>query len=534
MTLEREWVKLLDDPRRFIRRMYIEDFYNKERELNELLPEQEQWIDALCSEDRNFSICVKPRQVGVTTGSQLFLTWKLLTSSRARRVLQQAHEESAIKRLCRMLRVAHSNLPDEIRPGLAVDNQDESEFAHNSAAFSRSLAGGVGGQARGWTATDLHATEMAKWKGSTSAVSAADGLTADEEAFNSAMNAIHDPTASVIVESTGNGPFGLFYQLYQQAQTDPKWNFIFISWLSVARYADDVSDVDAADILRELDEDEVELMKEYGATVEQIAFRRTRMRSLKMSPLMWDREFPKTPADPFMLFERGWFDLRVLNRMAQFAANTPSLRENELRIFHPWEEGREYFMGVDTSGGVGADHAVISVWRDDLVHVALWAANTVDPEGQAQRVSEVGGLYRRPLTLIEANKYGILVIRRVAQLGGCRLWKDKDGDDFWSEGGRAGDSKRALMTHARELVNGDWVVPRDRATVSQLQNIVEKPNGKIEGRGDAHDDFGIAACLAWYAGRNRFTQDKLATETIRENIRRINRAFGGPNAHRRR
>lgn len=534
MVVEREvaeWMELIEDPLRFTRRLWIEDLHNQAREVVNFLPEQRPWMEALCDQSRQRKLCVKPRQGGITTGSQLYLFWKLFTSSRARRAIQHVHEESAIRRLCRMVRVMHEHLPDAVRRRLKVDNIEDTEFLHNNAAFGRTLAGGTGGQVRGWTATDLHATEMAKWKGATSAVAGEQGLAADEEAFNSTINAMHDPTGSIIVESTGNGPRGLFYRLHKQALTDPHWHHVFISWLDIQRYQEPLTATAMRDLERELDPEEQELVRHHGVSLQHIAFRRKRIRTDLMSPLMFQREFPLTFHDPFILYARGWFDPLMLRRMAALVPARGSVApDGELVQFLPYDPKRRYVMGVDTSGGVGADEASVCVLRDDYAHAAQWGSRWTSPREQARWVSKIGGMYGAPLTLIERNRDGVTVIPEVERLGGCTLWLDDDGEPFWSDR----ETKREVMTHAREQVDSGFTAFRDPLMIAQLANIVEKPNGKIEARGkqdentplEEHDDRAMSGCLALFAGRRVFRRDILALDTERERIARIRRLGG--------
>ena len=77
------------------------------------------------------------------------------------------------------------------------------------------------------------------------------------------------------------------------------------------------------------------------------------------------------------------------------------------------------------------------------------------------------------------------------------LWKDDNGNDFYSSGGRAGESKRELYVDARELVREGIAEFNDPETVRELLTIVEKVNGRIEAQGDGHDDLADATVLAW-------------------------------------
>lgn len=512
----RAWAALIEDPWAFCLRLQIQDVNNQTRPIGRWLFEQDRWMRALCSTERRRKLGVKPRQVGWTTGTMAFLFWKLYTSSRGRRALQMAHEDSAVTRLARMTKVFHRRLPRMARGKVTISNKWITEFGHNGAAFQRILAGGAG-QGRGDTYNDYHATEMSKWKQGTAAVASEAGLSADEEAFGSALATIHDPSMSIIVESTGNGPHGLYHKLFLQASTDPSWDLVFVSWLEVPRYRLELTPAVRSDLSKELDDEERELIGKRGASLEQIAWRRDRMRALRMTPLMFRREFPTVITDPFKLQEAGWFDLEILDRMLHrhVQHQVEATPDNELVVFTPPEEGRTYFIGMDTAGGVGGDEACIQVLRDDAVHVATWASRWAREAQQAHMLSRIGGMYFRARALVERNRHGVEVIERVSKLGGVRLYKDAEGDDWWTNP----QTKIALMSHARELIESGWAAFRDFQTVLQLQTVVEA-KGKIQAKQGAHDDRAMAGALALWCGRETFRRDIVATETEADRLER--------------
>jgi hypothetical protein len=85
-----------------------------------------------------------------------------------------------------------------------------------------------------------------------------------------------------------------------------------------------------------------------------------------------------------------------------------------------------------------------------------------------------------------------------------RLWKNEEGGDFWTTGEGGGDRKRRMMTYAREVVNVAACLIRDPMTIVQLQNIIEKALGEIEGRTGTRDDRAMSACLGlWCLKRFR-------------------------------
>lgn len=487
----RRWAALRDDAARFIPRLTIQDYHNKTRPIGALLPEQEPWFDALLHHKR--VIGIKPRQVGWSTITNAFLFWKAYTSRHSRLVLSMVHEDRSLQRFKQMLRVYWKGMPPELRAALAKDNDEVTEFGHNGSAFHRLLAGGSG-QARSYTFNDLYATEMSKWKTRTSANSSAERTSTQDETWGSAMATIHDPDSHIIVESTGAGPFGLFYDLYKKS-LDPKssWHLVFVPWYDVARYQLPLSPVEARDLEQELDPEEVALMRDFGVALPQLAWRRRKMFDDMLSASLFRREYPGHHSEPFLADARMWFDHAALAVQGKYAK---SLAATE-KIFHQPERGSRYVISADTSGGTGGDEASVKVLREDSVEVASWDTNQVDPGGQALQIGRFSQLYgqgSRPHVIIEANRYGKDVIDRCDSMG-LNLYKTSSGDDLWTTGKAAGNTKRRMYVHAREVINAHACVVTDAPTVSQLQTIVEKGDGRIEAPGDSkgnppigHDD----------------------------------------------
>lgn len=511
-------------PREFIRRLRIVGVDEKGRakrmRLATLWPEQVPWLEALLT--CRYILGIKPRQVGFSTITIAYFVWKVLTSTEPRLVLQMVHEIGAMTRFMRMLRVFILGLPAELRPRLKPNNLVETVIANydDDRGWNRLLAGGAG-QGRSWTYTDIHATEMSKWRVGTAATANDEGQPADEEAWTSALATIHDAEwGQVVVESTGNGARGLFYGLYSTAKVDPNWRLVFTPWSAVRRYRIALTPGEAEVLHRDLDRKELKLAEDFGLDLEQLAWRRHRIRVLKGSELMFRREYPLTDLEPFLLAESGWFDQEALVVMLTFCPQLSASQERFV-VWERYQEGRGYVLSLDTSGGTGRDEASLHVLRDDGTQVATWNHDRALPDEQALMVARVSNLYRRPITIIERNKFGAQVIERLPPT--VNLWKDAKGETFWTDP----SSKRQIFVHAREVMNAQRTIPRDAETIRQAQKIVEKPNGRIEGRGESHDDRIMSYVLALWALRKLWRSDSdVKLNQQKESFRRIMRIGG--------
>lgn len=519
---------LRDHPREGMLGLHIEDKENALRPIGTYLPEQEEWVDAITTCQK--VLAVKPRQLGFTTITLAYLFWKALFAKHGRKILSMAHEDSAVDRLHVMTNVFHDELPPEIKPGLIKNNREVTQFRRvdrdgksvPGPMLVRALAG-ARGQARGWTYNDYHATEMAHWPTGTSARKNEEGRSADEEAFASATATLHDPTQSVIVESTGNGPRGLFYELYQQATTDPAWRFVFQKWTDVVGYRVPLTDREKRALENDLDDYEKHtLIGKFGLDLEQIAWRRTRMRTYRMTFLTFRREFPLTDMEPFLFDEHGWYSQEALHDLMQFVPRPLGASAEPFRVFREYDPLLRYSIGCDTAGGVGRDESVITVADERNRQCAIWASNKAPPEETALWLSRISNQYGRPPAIVEANNHGMDVIERGIDLG-VPMWTNEHGEFFWSTGRRNGDSKRKVCVHSREVIDNGWCILNDALTIRQAQTVVEKPNGKIEASGTKkHDDRIYAWGLALWGTRKFWSGSPAATMNAeRERIRRI-------------
>lgn len=528
---ERQWLRTVPD-RQVLESLTIEDEKNRKHKLSPLWFEQEQWANNLHTFNRN--LAVKPRQVGFTTITMGRLFTKGVRSRFARRQLSMVHEEGARVRLAKMIRTYHDNMPFAIQPGYAVDNISRTEFRKwrdrqgeecGGYEHHRLLAGGRG-QGRSWTFNDVHATEMAHWPSGTASTESNGDESADEAAFSSAMATVHDEGGLVVVESTGNGPRGLFHKLWQIARKDPSWGYTFVPWNIVPRYKRALTPTEARDIEQELTAQERVLIAKFGLSLEQVAWRRDKF-SLGATELTFRRQFPLTDSDPFMVDAHGWFNADKLNVMLGFV---PTLGNDKTayREFHAPEDDRQYVFGVDTAGGVGRDEASIQVLRDDQLHVATWNSDRASPEETAVMVGKIGNRFtvngRKPYAVIEANKYGEEVIKLVAQMKAVVLYKNEFNEDFWSTGGRAGASKRRAFVHARTHIENDWTVINDAETIRQGQAIEEQSDGNIEAS-SGHDDRMFAYVLGLWGCKKFWRGDPSSIQEEAEKSRSVRDRF---------
>jgi len=486
----------LDEPLWFIPLLGIIDQHGRTNRLTSLYPEQVRIIQAFKNKKR---ICVlKPRQIGCTTVTVACFFWLLYTSPDPLALLTLTHESGAAGRVNEMIRQYWQSLPKIMRPPLDKDNMQEIRFGHNGAIFRQNMAGGRG-QARSFTNQCLHATEMGFWpKGS----AVKTGVAIDRQVWASANATLHEsPRTRVVVESTGDGPDGVFYETVKKSRLSGKWDFLFFPWKDFSSYQSVLEKGFEPSL------EEVDLMKFHGLSLEQVAWRRFKIEMIGERDFR--KEYPLTWEEPFLVADGSWFDVERLNRTAAKIPPSHHDREGPLII---WEEvlpGKRYYIGGDAAGGTGGDYAVWQVLTEDLRQVATYRSNRVKPTKFAEVGAQLSIRYNGARVLTEGNNHGKAVLRRLRELN-TRCWKDYKGKDFWMQRGKASNTKQEVFDYAAHLIDGGFVGFACPVTVSELITMREKDNGNIVAGGDGHDDHADALCLAlWNAKSAKSYRDEL-------------------------
>ena len=495
------------EPLWFIPLLGIIDQHGRTSRLQGLYPEQVRIIKSFKDNKR---ICVlKPRQIGCTTVTVACFFWLLYTSPNPLALLTLTHESGAAGRVNEMIRQYWLSLPAPMRPELVKDNSQEIRFGHNGAIFRQNMAGGRG-QSRSFTNQCLHATEQGFWPQG-SAVKR--GLAVDRQVWASANATLHESARTrVVIESTGDGPAGVFYECVKKARLSDRWDFMFFPWSDFPTYSS------FAEKNFEPSSDEQELMRLHGLTLEQIVWRRYKIETIGARDFR--KEYPLTWEEPFLVADGSWFDVENLNRVAAQLPVDSHNKEGPLIIWEEASPHKTYFIGGDSAGGTGRDYSVWQVMTADHRQVATFRSNRIKPIKFAEMGSKLSIRYNRARVLCEGNNHGKAVLRRLKELN-TRLWKDRKGRDFWMQRGKASNTKQEVYDYAAYMVDGNLVQFGCPITVSEMITMREKENGNIAADGDGHDDHADAIVLAiWNAkSANRYKDDIQLTTSERRTSR---------------
>lgn len=226
------------------------------------------------------AIILKGRQQGCSTYAEARLYW-LTALSTGKRAFILTHDADATNTIFDLAKRYHDHLPEIVRPTTSASNARELVFDGLDSGYKVGTAGSkaVG---RGSTIQFLHGSEVAFWPNAS-------------EHFAGLMQAIPAGEGTeVILESTANGIGGLYHRLWQEAEAgESEYQAIFVPWFWQDEYRIPVGE----DF--NLDPDELDYCNAYALRMDQMAWRRSKIRELG-DPLLFRQEYPATPSEAFV------------------------------------------------------------------------------------------------------------------------------------------------------------------------------------------------------------------------------------------
>jgi hypothetical protein len=327
-------------------------------------------------------IVLKARQLGCSTYVAARLYHKTIFSPGLRTIIV-GHERAASRNLFDIVRRAHDNMPEDLRPSIGTSNAQELIFDKLDSGYLVSVAT-TEGAGRSATAQALHASETAFWP----------DLPVQMAAL---LQTVPDlPGTEIIVESTAFG-YNDFFQLWRKAEAgESEFLPIFLPWFIDPEYHRPI------DSDFKMDSEESKLAELHKLEPEQIAWRRAKISQLG-SAEYFCQEYPASSAEAFV---SSTFDSFISANLVIKA------RQEKIEPYGP------LIIGVDPAG-MGADRSSIA-WRQgscitkiesrrglDTMEIVGWIGRIIREDKPAKVNIDVGGL-------------GIGVYDRLIELGHSR------------------------------------------------------------------------------------------------------------------
>jgi hypothetical protein len=434
------------------------------------------------------NIVLKARQMGMTTwvAGRMFLRTILRPGTLT---VQVAHNQTAAEEIFRIVQRFYTSLPAGVHDGILCrsrDNRRQMVFPRLDSEYRVESAADVNA-GRGLTMQNLHCSEVARWP-------------RDAGATLAGLRAALAPGGELVVESTPQGAFGCFYELWNGdgnaaglggAGSGEIVRHFFPWWW-------EESYVGAAVRREEQTAEERALAEREGLTAEQIGFRRRQRAQFRG---MARQEYAEDAATCFLASGDCIFDVAMLERRLQKAVEPVERSEGgRLWVWFGPQTGRRYVVGVDPAGG-GADGdfcAMQVVDVDTGLQCAEWRARVTVREA-AEAAVRVARRYNGAVLAVERNNHGSGMLA-------CLEYQELNGAggpeiEIYARGGVPGwpttaHTRPAMLERVGVALDAEAGWLQSSRLLGELKTMVRQRNGKAAAAAGCHDDCVMAMAVA--------------------------------------
>jgi hypothetical protein len=330
------------------------------------------------------ALILKGRQQGISTYAAIrYYHRASLFSGTGVYIL--THEQAATDNLFKMVDRFQTNNP--IAPKTGIANAKELEFVRLDSSYVVATAGQkAGGRSR--TITLFHGSEVAFWSNAL-------------DHFSASVQTVPDLDGTeILLESTGNGASGEFYERWHNAVAGVgDYIPIFVPWYWQEEYVrTPPPDFELSTEPGETGVSEVEYAELFELSHERMAWRRAKVAELR-SVQKFDQEYP---ASPEMAFQAS-------DPLKSFIQPLPVLRARKRKGV---EGAGPLIIGADPSGP-GKDRFSVAARQGAKVHwvrrrqvpdtaeAVLWLQAIIDDESPDRMFVDLGGIGHAIVSLLK-------------------------------------------------------------------------------------------------------------------------------------
>lgn len=326
------------------------------------------------------ALVLKGRQAGFSTyiGGRFY---HITSLNRGTEAFILTHEQEATDNLFAMTERFHQHTP--LRPSTSADNAKELRFDLLDSGYSVGTAGATA-VGRSKTIHLLHGSEVAFWKNA-------------KDHFAGVVQTVpNEPGTEIILESTGHGPSGEFYEQWQQAEAGiGEYIAVFVPWFWTPEYRLPVPPGFT------LDEEEEKYASAHGLDLEQMAWRRAKIAELR-DPILFKQEYPATASEAFEFTGHDGF-IKTEHVLAARKSEKQGIgplvvgvdpsRFGDDRFSIAWRRGRKCHK-VESRSKIGTTEAV--GWIKDIIDIERPARVFMDTGGGGDRIFDILQSYGKP------------------------------------------------------------------------------------------------------------------------------------------
>ena len=460
-------------------------------------------------------IILKARQEGISSLIAAIFAIDFITVDNIRCVIM-SHGDKATARLFDRVRYYLDSMKTTFPGELPYELERASTHElKNKTKNSYFYIGTAGARAfgHGETINNLHVSELSRWP-------------EQERMMIGLMQAV-PKDGRIIIETTANGYGDYFNKLWtQNTETQYPFRTHFLPWFRLPEYVLPLGGLTTQDLI----DDEKEMIRVYGLTLEQLAWRRWKINQMGgdyKDPKTWDtfkEQFPATAEEAFIVSGNPVWSSTTMNRYlthckpAKVRGNLRgydpiSVEENDRGFLKVWKEPQEfhtYAIGVDVAEGKvilsgddkkDRDSSCAQVFdKTTYEQVAVWYGN-IDPDMLGIQLDMLGRYYNTALIGVERNSIGIAPIIKLRDLNYPHIYqREKVGeitDRVTAELGwvTTSQSKEQIISEATELFRDNRILLYDEDTIGEMRSFVRNVDGKAGAQRGRHDDRVMAMLI---------------------------------------
>lgn len=469
------------------------------------------------------ALVLKGRQQGISTYIQARFYWKV-SQNEGKKAYILTHEAKASKNLYDIAFRYHTNCPPQMRPDTG-EHRRELVFPKLDSSYSVGTAG-ASETGRSSTFNLFHGSEVAFWD-------------RDQDHAAASLQAVGNmPETEIILESTANGPGNYFHKRWLEiidaagrGDESEDWIAIFVPWFWQDEYrltvSDDFKPISSKDPQADIYGDEEALIEVYGLDMDQVAWRRKKIRELDGPEIAglekFKQEYPCSWEEAFRYSGNKVFTTSILDRVArevkdpvtrgylvQSGAEIRFVRDPRgwLEVFQQPHPAKRYVMGLDVSEGL--PHGDITsghvLTRGTVAEQVARVVPYVDSD-EAGRVAVLTCLwYGAKVWLgIERNNMGIAAVNSAKAASYKYLYAMRQEEVRTSSQAvalRPGwettivTRPDMLATFIQACREGSLVI-RSRQTLVQMDSFIRDSHGRLVAAAGCRDDdiFGLSIAL---------------------------------------
>lgn len=442
---------------------------------------------------KQFVYVIKARKMGLSTRIIAKFIHRCFTRRNVHAVLLTHSDDAAAKMLSERIKPMINN--SEIPLGAKITN-DGAFFPEND---SRLYVGTAGSRkfGRGDDINLYHLSEYAHWE-------SPEVQTGVEEACIEG--------AEGYIETTTNG-VNFAKTLWENSKLGKtRYTPIFLPW-----YADDRYRLPGA-TLSDLTDEEQKLMEAFGLTIEQVAWRRGKLRNMSQ-PELFPQEYPSNDAECFLSSGRMVFDwislmrqeqncdppkvngfLRDISERVELVPGSP----DRLKVWRAPQEGHVYLIGADIAEGLedGAYSAAVVLDVGEGVQVAEWHGH-IAPDLFADELVKLGRYYNNAILVPESwPGPGAVTMQEILNSGYSNYYTDPDRNKRIAGAPREGwetnrKSKQDAILALAAGIRDFKLTLRSKDLISEMRSFVYDAKGHMVPSLGCFSDRVMAAAIAY-------------------------------------